>query len=529
MLRSILRLLLRFRWPVMVALVVFLVLYNVMQPRPVSVYRLPVVEDMSSYGFKVSPSGEYVAVFDRRGTNFHLCHLPTKQTLFSHSVAEHSSLGFDASDGLSFVTVRSDTEKDEQWLEWCHWQPGQPQPVTLGERLIEPDWIDIIGSMPPDNFMGLRSFDGKHCRYRSHLLSPDGRTWLMLRGTAKDFLVDLIDARTGKTRSTLEKLVLEKHKRDIYSLDVAFSPDSQTILLQKTVLQFEHAEGRAWISRYDLRTGNLISADVRERPYRFELVLCFDREQIVALKHCKQFVGLQKYDIHRGYSLIPLTETIPERVEHLAEGSGERIRHHFVNDTLFHVTDGKVTFSWKSGSDDWSDMSQEDFNYSVRDIATGQLVHSKRYAASTIEDQDRPRPWSLLAMLPEQSIVLAEPDPPVPYWKQLLENWRNKYAPWIPIPVSSDIRRLHFIDGKTATCLHKITFNGSCAMEYHAPTQSLYAMQVSSEECQVQRFAYPLWKPWLHLFGWSSATLFGLMLLQVTWARVFKRRQSRVA
>lgn len=529
MFRYTLRVLLRFRWPVMLALVMFFVLYNVMQPRPVAVYRLPVVEDMSSYSFKVSPTGEYVAVFNNRGSNFHLCHLPTRQTLFSHNVAENSLLGFDATDGLSFVTVRSDKDKDEKWLQWCHWQPGQPHPVILGERLIEPDWIDIIGLMPPDNFMGLRSFDGKHCRYRGHLLSPDARTWLMLRGTAKDFLVDVIDARTGKVRSTLEKLVLEKHKRDIYSLDVAFSPDSQTILLQKTVLQFEHAEGRAWISRYDLRSGNLISADVKERPYRFEQVLSFDREQIVALRNCKQFVGMQKHDIHQGYSMFPLAETMPEKVEHLAEGSGGSFKRHFVTDVGFHITDGKVTFTWKGDSDEWYPTCLLDFYYSVRDIPTGLLLHSKKYAASTVEDQDRPKPWYLLAMLPEQSFVLAEPDPPVPYWKQLLENWRNKYAPWIPIPVSTDIRRLHFIDGKTGTCLHKMTFYGSWSMEYHAPTQSLYAIQVGSEECQLQRFAYPLWKPWLHLIGWSSATLFGLMLLQVAWARVFKKRQHKIA
>ena len=96
------KMLVRFRWPGLVALTLFAILCYTLQPRPVREYRL--ADDTFNSWF-ISPSGNYVAA--RRESRLTIHHLDSNREIGSHPFHELSEVRFDADDNLHFASYTS--------------------------------------------------------------------------------------------------------------------------------------------------------------------------------------------------------------------------------------------------------------------------------------------------------------------------------------------------------------------------------------------------------------------------------------
>lgn len=530
MLSSLARILLRFRWPLVLALIVFFVLYNVMQPRPAAVYRLPILPNMLvDEQFKLSPSGRYAALLEINGCRFHLFDLHSRQHLFSAAITDSRSIGFDDDDGLVFVTTRG--ENFATWLQWHYWRAGMEKPSLVYQRKIELGWNHFMSTMPNDIFMGMQSFDDSYCECRTHLLSPDARTWLAIRETCSDYVVDMIDAQTGQVRATLENLAISKTAKDTRSLEVCYSHDGQSILIQRTALVPENAIGvpleSSIIARFDAQTGKVLSQDKKPRPYRFVQLLHFDAESILALKKTQHFISLQRFHPTNGYTVTPLPETLPPAIEKTTLAHPDSLDETTVVINDVNVSEDKFLFSWQhevmprgmSGNVSYV----PGLRFSLRYLITNQFIHTQTFLpVDGVHWTGDSEEWRVITLLPDQCLLLKDPGVPLANWQKSYEEWRKDRKSW-PELFSTDRSCVRLVDGRTGSTLFKLSGFGPTAI-YHQGTKSIWHMGRGEEDITLTQFKYPIRHPWVLIIGWTVAVLTALVVVQLLGGLFFRTK-----
>ena len=489
----------RFRWPLVAGLLMLVLLGYLLQPRPEVEYRLPdTLTDNVIQSVQVSPSGKYLLILGSEESMLQLYEQNGMKLIFDHFPKDAHRCGFNSDDELVFYSGKDDSF-------WC-WHPGQTEPQKLGSHHV-------------------CSIDGEH---RNHiegaercyhlnlsdacLLSPDARTWLIAVGDKEDRHFVLIDARSGQERARLQLDAGDMKKMHRVPLEAIFSPDSRVLLAQTQEPNRPDDETRENIDLiwFDVQTGKKIRSKQLSYILRMGDIGLFQKDRVFGVSEIERLSCLQTYSDAQGYRLISLSETIADPMEQpWPKGSdgiwkaSNEIHHRFDPDSNALVYCWSHVLFPKEGALGGGAPSMPGFFYGVRDLDSCKLIHMERLPdrPRTADDWD-PEGWTMLDVLPPTVLVLLQQGQDSS-WHQKWESWRKQYFSWFPAMTGSR-NNIYFIEATTGKRLAELSLPFMDITHfYNKQDHAFYLLGHIDDQIIIQKYAYPLHKPWLLILSWT--------------------------
>lgn len=518
MLRYTLRLLLRFRWPEMLALVVFLVLYLVMQPQPMATYRIKMKTQLSSHrgdSVKLSPSGKYLVAHDLQTAHLHLYDVVRASLLFSVPCIQECC-DFDADDGLAFASISWPQEGIEH-IDLMHWKPGEATPRVVESRV----------SFPKDLANSSDLLNGGTSNKGNAILSPDALTWFVPKLESSMLRFELVDAHTGKRRCQLNMPSIESIKPSDYQwMKTVFSPCGKWVLLQ---LQADEVKSIT-LQIYDASTGEKQPLDKLYQNVEPWTILTFNREEVFAVSDFDGVMYLHELS-NKGYRRTLLKETVPPHIETSVGQANKLLSHSELKAKHGEVgQDGLWTFTWLHeqslgfGSGMGINATLEGRHFAVRDLRNGSLINSGALLPAKAGGYDR---WHFLRFITRTDLLYLEPSPELQSWQRILDQWRERYTNWQPL--FPHATRMVLVDAATGRKSMGLRYGGSSefmATRFCEAEHTLSIVMEENGELVIRKYAYPLRMPWLMMLFWSGGLFGSLVLLQMVlgWLRQRWRR-----
>jgi hypothetical protein len=130
------------------------------------------------------------------------------------------------------------------------------------------------------------------------------------------------------------------------------------------------------------------------------------------------------------------------------------------------------------------------------------------------------------AVLPGPVLVLLQPkEEPYP-WQQKWEAWRKQYFSWFPAFARAQ-EHLLFIEAATGKRLTDLSLPLTDLTHFfHKQQQALYLVGHAEDQVIIQKYAYPLHKPWLLILSWTLGVFAVLASLQ--WIIHKPRRTAKI-
>lgn len=550
MLRWLWQFLLRFRWPCVAGVFVFVALAYLLQPRPMAEYIFTPKKGQEVFSFErmsISPSGRFAIFFDDIYRNLSFIELASGRVVFECLMKDWSECRFDDEDGLVYATFGPRDETIECW----RWLPGTGAPSKIFER--------------PSFLPGVHLGEGQHSSFYqgciarfedgtalNSFLSPDARSWLIPVRNQKSFHFELVDSRTGQHQLNLESPLIQPAMNMPPVCEVAFSADSKLIVMQYPLPEEnKRDETSSYVMEvHSAETGKRIRNDYLPFRTKLEQLIYFDGKQLLAIDNQHELQYLQAWSIDHGYQRYLMKETVGEPMEQgatdpkEAKGTGQA---HIEMSQPISSADGKLIYCWQHqdiprfGGIGGGIPYRPGFYFACRDIETGQLIHTerlllrKRSAQDPLEDG-----WQLLGILPKHVLLLKEPvnasyeermlGKSPPQWKQTLESWREKYAIWLPSLLREDTH-LVCMDATTGKIMDRLSLRiDQPPIACHVPQQqSLYLGVEEKDGFRILQYAYPFRRPWLLILAWSLGIFAILACLQLLFrmtSRLLRKKQA---
>jgi hypothetical protein len=524
--RSTFRLLLRFRWPLLLALVTLSVLYLVMQPQPMATYRIKMKTQLSSHrgdSVKLSPSGKYLVAHDLQTAHLHLYDVERASLLFSVPCIQECC-DFDADDGLAFASISWPQEGIEH-IDLMHWKPGEATPRVVESRISYPKDIANFSRHASDLFNGVRNNTGKEV---NAILFPDALTWFVPKLEISLLRFDVVDARNGSLRCHLNMPAFEITEKSPYqSMNVVISPCGKWVLLQ---LKSEE-EKSIRLQIYCATTGEKQPLDKlyqKEEPWT---ILTFKREEVFAVSDFDGVMYLHELS-NKGYRRTLLKETVPPYIETSVGQANKLLSHSELKAKHGEVgQDGLWTYTWLHeqslgfGSGMGLNATLEGRHFAVRDLRNGSLINSGVLLPAKTGGYDR---WHFLRFITKSDLLYLEPSHELSAWQITLDQWRERYTNWQPL--FPHATRMVLVDAATGRKSMGLRYGGSSefmATLFCEAEHTLSIVMEENGELVIRKYAYPLRMPWLMMLFWSGGLFGGLVFLQMALGWLGQRWRRR--
>ena len=501
----------RLRWPLVAALLTLVLLGYLLQPRPEVEHRFPLeLRNGVIRSVQVSPSGKHLLLLGYEAM-LQLRELNGMKLIFDHFPKGANPCGFNSNDELVFYSREDDSF-------WC-WKPDQTEPQKVGSHNV--CWID---GERRNRLEGAERFYHLNLS-EACLLSPDARTWLIAVGKKEDRHFVLIDARTGQERARLQLDASDMKKMQRVPLEAIFSPDSKVLLAQTQEPLRPDDETKEGIDLFwfDVQTGKKIRSKQLSNRLRMGDIGFFQNDRVFGISNIEEHDCLQTYSDKQGYRLFSLSETIAEPVEQpWPKASDEVWRAHAEIRHRFDATSNTVTCFWshvlfpKIGALGGGAPSMPGFYYSVRDIVSGKLIRTEQLWNQPLTKSDdwTLEDWEMIDVLPGTVLMLNHKNEELPVWQSKWEAWRSKNLSWFPTFANRE-SHLIFIEAITGKCLSELFIPFTEITHfYHEQQQALYLVGHTDDQVVIQKYAYPLHKPWLLILSWTFGVFAALASLQ---------------
>lgn len=481
------RLLLRFRWPVFLSLMVGVVLFLTLEKKPEQ-HRLP------KFGghYEVSPSGRYLLGHDYSSNVLTYYDLFGNRKVFELNAIAHINYGFDNEDGLSLATV--DTCSPRSWIGWhC---------VAGGE-------LQRIFTCNIDDLSKDRNYP------RGLDLSPDGRTWLRWASirSRKDE-IEVVDSRTGLIRTHLA------YQPRITEIDrgnaaTTISQDSRSIVIVTQKNGFE-PEKEGWIDFYDLETGcHLPPGGFLEHGYI--RAVHFDGQKVMGVIERGESFWLQTYSMNHERCQWKLSDMKPELNKEKQSDQRSRWRGLFNYPNWFEK--GVVFTSYEITERSLPVIGVCYGSSSMPNVFAWKIAEKDKLLKMEEHPNETSMPSTninFVGVLPSFKLLLitGEKDPAA--WLMSLEAWRKMYVPWLPQLASSRYTQLNILDGMTGRSDVTLKLpQDLLRVWYHEHQRAIYAMEVQATALILHKYAYPFQRPWKLILSWAGYVLAAMVLLQL--------------
>ncbi len=513
------RLLARFRWPIAFGIVALLFLVYLLQPRPMAEYRLP--RDYASV--IISPSGSLLAAYHSEAVD--LYQLPTMELLKTHQWNEGFSVAFDADDNLVFATYKSSEQTPEgATLQLWHWQQGDPSPRIVASKKPFPPDHPHAGHSGLDGFNGLWELNSRfltHC-----ILSPDARQWLIPVTDGTHVRFELVDSRTGNSLR-LDIPIVDLKNPSIGNLAATFNVDSNELITwcsspSKDDDDYKSSHLFRW---FDLRTGKILHSKVIQSPDRFNhlgQVCLIERKRVIGLDQESNELIMQLHSDASGHQSIVMNETLANPAEQPWPKPTDSLWVAYPDYGSQLDTSKNLLIYWwehhlfpKQGGLGGRAPNIPGFYYGVRDINTGKLLHTQRLPDRSRKPDDwDDEGWSLFGILPDTVLIFKQSRLQPHPWQQKYEEWRAKHVPWLfSLPMKP--LRLLFVEATTGKRVSELSKPFTSVIhQFHQKEQALYLIGSKNDQTTIQKYAYPLRKPWLMILSWSLGIVASLVCLQ---------------
>lgn len=491
MLRKMGQLLLRFRWPVILSLVVGLVLFLTCEPRPETVRLIKTSGISLSERYFVSPSGRYLLFFDYSNHRLTYYDLQFKNKVFELNEITHVETGFDNEDGLSLSTVNNDYPRN--WVGWFCGAGGELQKIftsNIDDRTKE------------------RSYP------KGVLLSADGRTWLKWSVTreGKDE-IELLDAKKGTIRAMLEyQPRIAKGSKGTVSPYLSSDSRRIVIISQKNIFD---PEKESWIDFYDMDTGHhMPPSGYLEHGYTEAIT--FDGQKVVGVIERDGCFYLQSYSVVHGKHEWKLAEVSSK----LSEKQQSELRNRFRSKLMKPIPiDSDVVLV-----SEYSDGQSIPLRYvrcdsdSRPNVFAWKMVNTDRL--QRIDEQTDLASFQcnrigMIGVLPSFKLLLLCGSKDPPEWLVSLDAWIHSHASWLPRIVSyqQKLKVYDPIADKQGETLTLPNVRGT--LWYHPKQQAIYVVETQDSELILHKYAYPFQRSWKLIFSWAGYVFLALVLLQL--------------
>ncbi len=519
MLRRLWQLTIRFRWPLTAALLTMALLWYLVQPRPDVVYQLPNTQGGT---VRISPSGKYLLIHGQTSLLVYQLLIDEARLILDHPWHDPVESQFDLEDGIAFSTYASSTPTpDGTTLELWHWQQGQSEPKKVGSRKPFPPWHPREGHSSSDIFNGLFELDSHfltHC-----CLSPNGLNWIIpvTNGTLIHF--ELVDARTGRSvRMDIPDVVIAKPY--LSDLTVQFSSDGNELATANYVQAKNEDEVHSTLLLrwFDVQTGKVILSKELPSTMNFDRIRLLRKGKIVALSEGFSDLNMQLHADADGYKSLKLNESVADPQERPWPKQSDSLWKAYPECTSQIDESSRVLiYCWehhllpKSGGFSGVTPTIAGYYFGARDLNNGTLIHTERLPDRPRKPDDwKPEGWTMLDILPGAVLMLEEPKQELSPWQQKWETWRVKYFPWFPT-FNHGHTRLQFIKTTTGKRLIELSLPFSVVSHFYLKQQqALYLVMAAYDEIVIQKYAYPLHKPWMLILTWTIGVFAGLVSLQ---------------
>ncbi|MFT3883516.1 MAG: hypothetical protein QM703_28175 [Gemmatales bacterium] len=430
----------RWRWPLILGLAVGVILYLVLQPRPVAEHRLkagtpPPSKWMAKQVWKISPSGKHLVFRHDLDSDIRVYDLKQSSLVLEHSCFSGSDyLQFDGKDGLVFADSGKaphpeNTELEVSVLRLWHWssQEGLRQAGPYQQFLPELPNQVTHSSL---HYNGMRKLG--QGEFVNGLISPEGLTWLLPRRENGVCRFELIDARTGKLRAPLAKQAISLEDPRLYSFDAVFTKDGSRLVTYDNPLNAQ--PGGVSFQWWDAQTGALQVSTSYPKASEIGKVLSVERDQVFALNRMKYEICLQSFTIDGGYGEAALDEarldpklSNPDPDKWKSSGP---IRE---KETI--LENGKCIYFRQyvlSQGSKFSNSSGGVWRWSLLDIPSGQTIYqgfwnepSEQKKLSS-NDNDSKQVDTIVA---GRHLLVKQFREGQELWKQQLDMWRQRWCP----------------------------------------------------------------------------------------------------